>query len=135
MERKELIEKLLWECWEDQCDRVGPANVNDIVEGGVEFTSPDGASKFSLDSALIVLVAAVAFINDASDLYIKIRDRNNKDPEGQSLKEEILAKGGEPAELKQTLSSMFYESLCNIMRELLKRTEAIDPSIKSKEQK
>lgn len=82
-----LISEILKEDFPVECEAVGPANLEDIIEGEAEFTSAEHGSYMDLGDAIAILVAATTIIKNVIEIYIDVKDKRGHHPEKDELDE------------------------------------------------
>ncbi|MBD2214771.1 hypothetical protein H6G27_33730 [Nostoc linckia FACHB-104] len=112
MKRETLVIGLLEEYWADECDAAGLTNVQDIVEGKIQYESAEGASYIDLVTVLTVLVAATEFVKNAIDIYETLKKQKNKNPEDTELKAEMKNKQLEPDDIDEITRNNVYKYVC-----------------------
>ncbi|HET7463305.1 MAG TPA: hypothetical protein VFJ82_18770 [Longimicrobium sp.] len=79
-----LIRSVLVETFPDECQRVGKANLNDIVRrrGEVTIVPIEGASPLDWTAALLVLAGSATFINQCLSITRHLRAANHGGSDG-----------------------------------------------------
>jgi hypothetical protein len=112
MNRETLIYELLEEYWSDECDAVGSTNVQNIIEGDVQYKPALGASYIDLAEILTALAAAATFVRHVIDIYYKICEERQKKPKSADLKSEMKNRNLEPDEIDEQTRNKVYEGVC-----------------------
>jgi hypothetical protein len=62
MNESEKVRQVLESCYPDDCDAVGPSNLDDIVSSDAAFSAPSVGQQIPLLEILQMLAAAATFL-------------------------------------------------------------------------
>lgn len=111
MDKSALIFEILEKYWTDECDAVGPTNVEDIVEGEVSYESAEGGSYIDLGEVITILAAAATFIRNVIDIYKSLEQDKKKFPDDEDLKLEARKKKLESEDIDEETKNKIYKEI------------------------
>lgn len=101
MNESQFTSELLKAYFPKECATVGPTNLQDIVEGGVEFKAAERGSYMDLGSAIATLSLAASFITIVIEAYKLTRTELNRKPTSN----EVVIRITLPKDVAQGLDS------------------------------
>ncbi|MEL6442137.1 MAG: hypothetical protein AAFQ80_23195 [Cyanobacteria bacterium J06621_8] len=124
MKKSEFVIEILEKHWEDECDAAGTANVEDIVEGEIQYESAEGGSYIDLGEVLVTLAAAATFVKNTIDIYKTLKKDSNKSPNYQELRIEMKRKDLELHEIDDNTKDEVYKDICeNLEKDNINNTK------------
>jgi hypothetical protein len=108
----QVILDILHKFWSEECEIVGLSNVEDIVNGDVEFEQAEGGHYIDFGEILILLATAAAFAKDSIELVEMAKRRLGREPTHIELIQEASSRKLEPEGIEPTKREAIYEYLC-----------------------
>lgn len=112
MKKTDLVIGILQKYWEDECDAAGAANVEDIVEGEIQYESAEGGSYIDLGEVLVALAAGATFVKNTIDIYQTLKKDCDKIPSYQELRTKMKQKDLEPEDIDENTRNEVYKDIC-----------------------
>jgi len=113
METPGFVVLLLEEYWTEECDAVGPTNVQDIAEGDVNFKPSLGSSNIELVAVLTILAAASTFIKNTIEIAKELKKERGEKPKPTDIEEAMTEEKLEPDEIDRSKRVKVYEAVSN----------------------
>jgi hypothetical protein len=83
------LKNILSRCFPDECDAIGPSNLEHLIEGKTKFETPDSGKLFPPITEIFDLLRdSISIIGTFLTIYLAIRKTKNKPPTNAEVKTE-----------------------------------------------